>query len=229
LLALLEVHVSRSIFSRLLVFVAALALATTTCAYADSNALEMSAGLRHIEASAPIEDCYAKAKSALSDNLQNPASANGIWLAYGPVDSAGRASAAAVIHCYPVGTGYVVTFTCSVQSPPNRFSADDLCQRVNASFLGKAAAPLATPTPQPSGCSTTNLVGTWTLDDKGGVPFVFDVNGGLLDNEGVSGNWALDGNKVSLVYYGTTTLTLSPDGKHLMAPKGTPRNFTRKC
>jgi len=221
--------VSRSLFSRLLVCVAALALATTSTAFADSNSLEMSAGLRHVEASGPIEDCYAKAKTALSATLQNPASANGIWLAYGPLDSAGRASAAAVIHCYPVGTGYVVTFTCSVQSPPNRFSADDLCQRAYASFLGKTAAPLATPTPLPSGCSTTNLVGTWTWDDKGGVPFVFDVNGGLVDNENVSGNWALDGDKVSLVYYGTSTVTLSPDGKHLIAPKGVSRNFTRKC
>jgi len=192
-------------------------------------ALDVSAGLRHVEQSGSVDDCNAKAKTALNGNLENSGSANGASLAYGPRDSSGRASAAAVINCYPVGNGYFATFTCSVEVPPSLFSADDLCKRVYATFLGKAVAPLATPTPLPTGCALTNLVGTWTWDDKGGVPFVFDVNGGLVDNQNVSGNWALDGMTVSLVYYGTQTVKLSADGKHLMAPRGVERNFTRKC
>lgn len=211
--------------SRITCLALAIVLATGSSALA-SAALEVSAGLRHLEQTAPIDDCYSKAKTALESSLTTAASGNGAWLAYGPLDSAGRASAAAVINCYPVGSGYIAVFTCSVQTPPNQYSADDLCKRIYATFTGKTAAPLATPTPQPTGCSLTNLVGTWTWDDKGGVPFTFDADGGLVDNQGVSGNWALDGNKASIVYYGTQTATLSADGKKLSGPN---RNFTRKC
>ncbi len=225
----MEVIVSRTFASRIAVFAVALALAMGSSAFAATGALDVSAGLRHLEPSGSIDDCNAKAKTALNANLENAASGGGASLAYGPRDSSGRASAGAVINCYPVGNGYVANFSCSVVVPPSLFSADDLCKRIYATFIGKETAPLATPTPLPTGCSLTNLVGTWTWDDKGGVPFVFDVNGGLTDNQNVSGNWALDGNKVSLVYYGTQTVTLSADGKHLVAPRGVERNFTRKC
>jgi hypothetical protein len=221
--------VGRTLGSRFAVFAGALALAMIASTIAAPAALDVSAGLRHVEASGSIDDCNAKAKTALEGNLGQAVQGAGASLSYGTRDSSGRASAAAVINCYPVDGGYFATFTCSVEIPPSSFTSDDLCKRVYATFLGKAAAPLATPTPVPTGCATTNLVGTWTWDDKGGVPFVFDLNGGLLDNENVSGNWALDGNKVSLVYYGTQTVTLSADGKHLIAPKGVERNFTRKC
>jgi hypothetical protein len=224
--------VGRSLLSRLAVCAVALILALGYSAAAASAALEMSTGLRHIEQTGAIEDCGAKAKTALNTNLQNAfetAPGSGMWLAYSTADANGHASAAAAIHCFPVGKGYVVTFTCSVELPPSLYSASDLCLRVNATFMGKTAAPLATPTPLPTGCALTNLVGTWTWDDKGGVPFVFDVNGGLTDNQGVSGNWAINGNSVSLVYYGTQAVTLSADGKKLVAPRGVERNFTRKC
>jgi hypothetical protein len=225
----MEVTVSRSFVSRIAVFAAALALAMGSIAVAAPGALTVSAGLRHLEPTGSIDDCNSKAQTALNANLQNAASGGGASLAYGPRDGEGRASAGAVINCSPVGNGWVANFSCSVVVPPSLFSADDLCKRIYATFTGKDSAPLATPTPLPTCGSLTNLVGTWTWDDKGGVPFVFDVNGGLTDNQNVSGNWALDGNKVSLVYYGTQTVTLSPDGKKLMAPRGVERNFTRKC
>jgi hypothetical protein len=218
--------------SRFALFAVALTLAFGWSAAAAPAAVEMSTGLRHIEASAPLSDCSVKAKNALNSNLQNAFETSpdsGMWLAYGAADASGHASAAAAIHCFPVGKGYVVTFTCSVELPPSLFSASDLCLKINATFLGKVAAALPTPTPVPTGCSTVNLVGTWIATDKDGALFVFDANGGLMDNQGVSGNWALNGNSVSLVYYGTNTLTLSADGKKLSAPRGVPLNFTRKC
>jgi hypothetical protein len=52
------------------------------------------------------------------------------------------------------------------------------------------------------------------------------LNGDLTDNEGVSGNWIIDGSTVTLTYYGNHTLKLSPDGKHLSGPG---YNLTRKC
>ena len=222
----MEVTVGRTFVSRITLLAAAFALATGSSAVAATGALDVSAGLRHLENSGSVDDCLAKAKTALNANLESSASGNGASLAYGPRDSSGRASASAVINCYPVGNGYFATFTCSVVVPPSLFSADDLCKRVYATFIGKETAPLATPTPLPTGCSLTNLVGTWTWDDKGGVEFKFDVDGGLVDNQGVSGNWALDGNTASIVYYGTSTATLSADGKKLHGPN---RNFTRKC
>jgi hypothetical protein len=191
-------------------------------------ALVMSTGLRYVVTSAPSTECSSKAKAALNSQLQTAgetAEGTGIWIAYGPVDSSGHASASAAIHCFPVGSGYVVTFTCAVEQPPNPYDADDLCTRLGASFKGKATAPLATPTPVPTGCSTTNLVGSWLLNDDPKQKFVFDLDGGLTDNQGVSGNWGLSGSTVTLTYYGTTTLTLSSDGKRLTGPK----SFTRVC
>jgi hypothetical protein len=224
--------VSRSLGSRLALFTATLTFAMVWCTAAAPAAIEMSAGLRHVVQSAPDGECSAKAKEALNSSLQNAfetAPGNGIWMAYGQLNSQGHTSSAAVIHCYPLGGGYTATYTCSVELPTSPFSASDLCNRLYASMTNKTAAALATPTPEPTGCSLTNLVGTWTADDKNGAIFKFDENGGLVDNEGVSGNWALNGNQASLVYYGTHPLTLSADGKHLVAPRGTPLNFTRQC
>jgi hypothetical protein len=224
--------VNRSLGSRLALFTAALTLAVSWCTAAAPAAIQMSAGLRHVVESAPDGECSAKAKAALNDSLQNAfetAPGNGIWMAYGQLNSQGHTSSAAAIHCYPLGKGYTATYTCSVELPTSPFSASDLCNKLYASMADKAAVVLATPTPEPSGCSLTNLVGTWTLDDKNGAKFVFDASGGLVDNENVNGNWALTGNQASLVYYGTHALTLSADGKKLMAPRGTPLNFTRQC
>ena len=55
--------------------------------------------------------------------------------------------------------------------------------------------------------------------------FVFTLDGQLTDPQGVSGNWNLDGNTVTLTYYGTSTLKLSPDGKQITGSK----SFTRVC
>ncbi|MEO6835447.1 MAG: hypothetical protein ABI231_06015 [Candidatus Tumulicola sp.] len=191
-------------------------------------ALVMSTGQRFVVPSAPPTECSAKAKTALNSQLQTAGETSpgtGQWIAYGPVDSSGHASAAAAIHCFPVGSGYVVTFTCAVEEPPNPYDADDLCTRLGASFKGKVTAPLATPTPVPTGCSTTNLVGTWLLNGDSATKFAFGLDGSVTDNQGVSGNWGLVGNTVTLTYYGTSTLKLSADGKRLTGPK----SFTRVC
>jgi hypothetical protein len=222
----------RKLGYRLAVFAAALTLGMAYTTIAAPAALEMSTGLRHVVASGPFSECETNSKTALNASLTNAgetAEGSGQWLAYGPFDAEGRASAAAAIHCYPVGNGYVVTFTCATDVPPSTFSASDLCNRLYASFTGKAVTPLATPTPVPTGCALTNLVGTWNWDDNPGKTFTFDADGGLVGSDGVSGSWALSGSTVTMTYYGSQTLTLSADGKKLAAPRGVPRNFTRKC
>ena len=93
-------------------------------------------------------------------------------------------------------------------------------------FSGKTETTLATPTPLPTGCSLTNLVGTWVSDNDSKVVLTMDTDGNVTDNEGVSGNWYLVGTTVTLTYYGTKSMKLSADGKHI---SGSGASYTRKC
>ncbi|MGC1381878.1 MAG: hypothetical protein WA814_12750 [Candidatus Baltobacteraceae bacterium] len=196
-------------------------------------AIQMSTGLRYVSPDGSASDCSAKATSALKAFLQDAAESSpgsGEWVAFGPAGATvGVHASAATVRCYPLSKGYVVTFTCAVQVPGSPYSADDLCLAVERHFTGKPSAPLPTafpPTPVPTGCSTVNLVGTWVADNKPGQTLELDLNGNLTDNEGVSGNWGLNGMSVALTYYGNHTLTLSADGKHIT---GEGLSFTRKC
>lgn len=206
--------------------VAAVAFATSSPAPA---AVQMSTGIRYVIPSGSISDCSDKAKSALSAYLENPVektTGGGEWSATGPIGVTGPATAAAVVRCLAIGKGYAVTFTCVVQIPGNPYDADALCLNVAHSFSGKPTKALPTPSPIPTGCTTASLVGTWSQDDKPGLTLQMDVNGGLTDSDGVSGNWGLYGSTATLTYYGTHTMTLTTDGKHL---HGGGYSFTRKC
>jgi hypothetical protein len=193
--------------------------------------LTMSTGLRIVVDTAPPDECSTKAKTALTSELASNFEAGagtGQWLGYGPLDNAGHPTAAAAIHCYPVGKGYVVTFTCATEVPPNPYGSDDLCNRLGAVFQGKGttAAALATPTPVPTGCALNNLVGTWVSNDNSKDTLTMDANGGLTDQDGVVGSWALSGSTATITHYGQKTATLSSDGKHL---SGGGLSYTRKC
>jgi hypothetical protein len=110
--------------------------------------LDTAIGPRTVVQNAPLADCDTNAKMALDTVLQN-AFEDGTtnqWLAYGLYDANGHPSGAAAIHCYPVGNGYVVTFTCAVQVPPSPLLAAALCAKIDAAF-----APRATATAAPSG------------------------------------------------------------------------------
>jgi len=110
--------------------------------------IEMVIGARTTVANEPVSDCSAKAKTALNAVLQNAFEAGegtGQWLAYGPLDSSGHSSATAAIHCYPVDTGYVVTFTCAVEVPPNPDTATNLCTKLAAAFPAQKTASAVTP------------------------------------------------------------------------------------
>jgi len=192
-------------------------------------AVEMSTGIRYVYPSGALSECSDKAKTALSAYLENPVektTGGGEWSARGPIGVTGPATAGAVVRCLAVGKGYIVTFTCVVQIPGNPYAADALCLDIAHNFSGKPVKPLPTPSPLPTGCTTANLVGTWTSDDKPGLTLQMDANGGLTDSDGVSGNWGLYGSSATLTYYGTHTMTLTADGKHL---HGGGYSFTRKC
>jgi len=190
--------------------------------------VDMNTGIRYVYNLGSIADCGVKAKAALNAYLQNATEktpGSGEWLAYAKPTN-GQNTAAAVIQCGTAGKGYFVTFTCAVQKPGNSFDADALCLNIAHNFSGKTVTTLATPTPVPSGCSTTNLVGTWVSDSNSKLVLTMDTEGGLSDPDGVSGNWYLVGTTVTLTYYGNKTLTLSADGKHM---SGSGASYTRKC
>ncbi|MGA8097397.1 MAG: hypothetical protein WB810_01925 [Candidatus Cybelea sp.] len=195
-------------------------------------AVDFSVGIRHVSDTGSLGDCSAKAKGALDAFLQDTTEStpgSGDWIAHSANGMAGTPTASAVVRCYALPKGYVVTFTCAVQLPDNPYTANALCLDVAHKFYGGALTSLAaipTPTPIPTGCATTSLVGTWVSDDKPGLTFTMTLTGDVTDSDGVSGNWALKDNTATFTYYGNHTLTLSADGKHL---RGGGYSLTRKC
>ncbi|MBV9718510.1 MAG: hypothetical protein JOZ77_04280 [Candidatus Eremiobacteraeota bacterium] len=194
--------------------------------------VDIAAGIRHVSQEGTQTDCGAKARASLDAFLQDAQESSpgsGDWVAHSTNGIAGTPTATAAVRCYGLPTGYVVTFTCVVQLPDNPYTADALCLDVAHKFYGGAITALAalpTPTPVPTGCATTNLVGTWVSDSDSKLTFTMDLTGNVTDSEGVSGNWGLKGNTVTFTYYGNHTLTLSPDGKHM---SGGGYSLTRKC
>jgi len=192
-------------------------------------AVDLSTGLQHVVANGTIDECNMKAAAALSAYLQNPTQASpGEWIAHGMTSTNGVSdtTAAGTIHCFAHGTGYVVSFSCAVEAPNNPYDAASLCSDLEANFTGAPQKPLATPTPEPTGCTTANLIGTWQSDKDNTLTLKMTPDGELIDSEGVSGSWYLTGMSAIITYYGNHTMTLSADGKHL---RGGGYSFTRKC
>jgi hypothetical protein len=181
-------------------------------------AVDLSVGIRHVSPDGTLQDCGAKARESLDAFLSGATEAtpgSGDWIAHSANGVAGTPTGTAVVRCYALAKGYVVTFTCAVALPDSPYSADALCLDVAHKFYGGAITalpPIPTPTPIPTGCATTNLVGSWVSDDKPGLTFTMTLDGEVTDSEGVSGNWGLKGNTVTFTYYGNHTLTLSADG-----------------
>lgn len=106
-------------------------------------AIDMSMGESRVVNNASITDCNTRAQAALSKVLQSPSQAGsgtGEWMALTPVTPPATPPEAASIHCFPIGTGYLVTFECAVEIPPSSMSANDLCAKVTAAFDSQQAA-----------------------------------------------------------------------------------------
>jgi hypothetical protein len=206
-------------------FLSFLLCASLVTSAAASASVDLATGIRHVVTTGSMDDCNGKASAALAAYLHNVTSPTpGEWIGTGPI-TANDTTAAGTIHCYAHAGGYVVTFTCTVESPNNPFTASDLCNNLLNNFEGKPATALATPPPPPGGCTTASLAGTWVSDD-GKTTLTLDQAGELNDQDQVIGSWTLDGLNVKLTYYGYHKLTLSSDGKHM---SGSGYSFTRKC
>lgn len=212
-------------------FAVAAIFAVLLCSTPTRAAVDFATGLRYVMTTGTLADCSAKAKTALSAYLQTPTENppdSGDWVAFGPMTATGPQAytSYAAVRCAALDQGYVVTFTCSAESPNSPYTAGALCLDVAHNFSGKPETPLPTPSPPPTGCNTANLTGTWTSDGGGGPTMTMTGDGNLTDGDGVSGNWVLYGLNATLTYYGNHNLTLTSDGKHL---RGGGYSLTRKC
>lgn len=120
----------------------ACAMASLLAAAPASADLQSVVGARTVVTGEPVSSCSAKAKAALDSVLQNAfGSEDGWdWLAYGAPDRSGNATSGAAINCYQLGDGYLVTFTCAAQVPPNPDTAATICTKLVAAFPGAKAA-----------------------------------------------------------------------------------------
>lgn len=130
--------------TRAVMLAVGLALAFTLAGRPASAALDMVVGTRNVVKNEPVSNCNTKAKDALNAVLSNASEVVGVgdtgeWKAYGAPDTSGNSFAAAAIHCYPLDevSGYLVTFTCAAQTPPNPDTASAICAKIAAAFGGQ--------------------------------------------------------------------------------------------
>lgn len=134
-----EVVVTRRLVQRITIAMAGLALAMSATALRAPAALDMALGDRKVVDNQPISACDASAKAALTAVVNNASeiSETSEWVGYAPATGPDGTVATAAIHCFPVGSGYVVTFTCAAQVPPNPDTASALCGKLSAAFGSK--------------------------------------------------------------------------------------------
>ncbi|MFY9710905.1 MAG: hypothetical protein WBD57_00510 [Candidatus Cybelea sp.] len=106
-------------------------------------ALDMALGTRKVVENQPVSACNQAARSALTSvfgGAQELGSDTGEWQAYNAGDTANGVTESGAVHCYPVGNGYVVTFTCAAQVPPSTETAAAMCSKISAAFDAKTTA-----------------------------------------------------------------------------------------
>jgi hypothetical protein len=119
---------------RTLVFLTPIAAVALTAAPALAT-VDMYAGPPVTFANAPIADCSTKAKTALDSALTGAVeigTGTGMWVAKDAPDPNTEASAA--VHCFPTADGYIVSFTCAVETRAGGQTASDLCAKISKAF-----------------------------------------------------------------------------------------------
>lgn len=134
-----EVGVTSRVLQRIAVVTVALGLALSATALRAPAALDMALGDRKVVDNQPVSACDASAKAALTQVVNNATEigSSSQWVGAAPATGPDGTVATAVIHCIGTGGGYVVTFTCATQVPPNPDSASALCAKLSAAFGAK--------------------------------------------------------------------------------------------
>lgn len=127
------------LLQRIAVVTAGVALAMSATTMRAPAALDMAIGDRKVVDNQPVSACNAAAKAALTAVINDASElgASGEWVGYAAATGPDGTVASAAIHCFPAGSGYVVTFTCATQVPPNPDSANALCGKLSAAFESK--------------------------------------------------------------------------------------------
>jgi hypothetical protein len=128
---------------RCALFAVALALDAVVCAAPAPAAIDIAIGDQRVVQNQPLSDCTTRAQNALRTLLQTPsqAGAGTELMAEAPVEAPATPPRAASIHCFPLdGSGYIVTFECAVEIPPNPTPASDLCAKLVAAFDASQSA-----------------------------------------------------------------------------------------
>jgi hypothetical protein len=131
--------VTRTSSYRVTLFALSLLASIALVSARSSAALDMVVGAHVAVPNKTIADCGVRAQAALNSVLQNAIKAGddgANWLAFGKAGGATQNSAAVIIHCLTTDNGYVATFTCSAEVPPNPVTASDLCTKITAAFGG---------------------------------------------------------------------------------------------
>lgn len=131
-----EVGVTSRLLQRTAIAATAMALALSATALRAPAALDMAIGDRKVVDNQPVTACDAAAKAALTQvvNDATEIGSSSQWVGAAPPAGPDGTVATAVIHCVAVGSGYLVTFTCATQVPPNPDSASALCAKLSAAF-----------------------------------------------------------------------------------------------
>ncbi len=119
---------------RTLLFFAPVAAVLLTAAPALAS-VDLYAGPPITIAKGPLADCSTKAKAALDSALTGAVeigTGTGMWVAKDAPDPKTKASAA--VHCFPTDEGYIVSFTCAVQTAAGGETATDLCTKISKAF-----------------------------------------------------------------------------------------------
>jgi len=131
--------VTSSFLRRIAVVTAGFALSMSATGLRAPAALDMALGGHKMVENQPVSACDAAAKAALTSAVGDATEigSSSQWVGAAPATGPDGTVATAVIHCIAVGGGYLVTFTCATQVPPNPDSASALCAKLSAAFEGK--------------------------------------------------------------------------------------------
>ena len=119
---------------------AAILTAIVWCGSQAPAAVDFSVGIRYVSDTGSVSECSAKANQALAAFLQDPSESSpgsGDWSAHSQNGVNGTPTASAVVRCYGLSHGYVVTFTCAAQTPPAPENASVICSQLAENFGGQ--------------------------------------------------------------------------------------------
>jgi hypothetical protein len=127
--------VTRTSRYRAALFAASLLVSVALVGAHAQAALDLVVGPHLAVPGKTIADCGVRSQAALTTVLGSGIKAGDDgtnWLGFSR--PGGATAAVIVIHCLTMDSGYLATFSCSAEVPPNPDTADALCTKITAAF-----------------------------------------------------------------------------------------------